>query len=257
MAKTSMSGKKGGGGCAIAAIVVVLLTIFLVSATWSQWLPVYSHGIGWKAPMPEIESPFDGDTLDGKYAVMKYGEHPWGARATSVLKYHALDTIQVWDHYTLYIHGRIPENADLVATMMTDSTNWSVLYTTLVTRLDNTPEKPRDTVLTLDVPQYSIFHYGQPFWRFALIRDYRNLRFASRDDIYIDGIFLVVHPPDTIINPRDTIQDTTHAFVSELLPKPVSVWKFFNILGYPVMDTASCRACIAIDQFGRKRLIRK
>lgn len=190
------------------ALIVLLLTILPISAIWSQWLPVYSHGIGWEAPMPVVESPYEGDTLDGKYAIMKYGEHAWGARARSVLKYNALDTIQVWEHYTLYIYGRIPENADLVATMMTDSTIWSVLYTTVVTRLDNTPAKPKDTVLTVDVPPYSIFHYGKPFWRFALIRDYRNLRWASRDDIFIDGIFLVVHPQDTVVNPRDTTQDT-------------------------------------------------
>jgi hypothetical protein len=228
----------------------VILLLTLASGTWSQWLPVYSGDLSYNTT--KVENAFDGDTLDGKYAIMHYADWTIGnkiARRVTILKYLALDTIKYEDHYTLYVHAKLPPSADFVVTMMTDSTTWSVLYTYDGFPIDNEfGDLPVDTTIVINVPAYSSMHYGKPFWRFALVRDYRNRVRASINDYYIDAIYLEVHEPiDTVVDPTDTvIVDTVFSSVKQL-PRGIQE-RYFDILG-----RKDCINCIAIDSLGRKR----
>jgi hypothetical protein len=222
-------------------INLLLVAIFLVSGTWSTaqvQLPI------WNVLTPYITNPYDGDTVDGKFAALPYVDVR--KAPTGVLKYNALRFINTEDHYTLSVHARIPSGVGFYITSQTDTSTFGVLYTYQPQWSDNQTVGPKDTVLTIDVPagQYRYKYPG--FYRFAIIRFWQQRQ--SYDTMFVDALSLKVHDPvlDTIVTPHDdTIivnppQDTIPAKVtrqsfdgSSLLDHTPPV----DILGRPVSDT--------------------
>jgi hypothetical protein len=177
-------------------LILLVFSIFVMSGGWAsaQWLPVYSSN--------NTAHPEYADTLDGRYAVMYYDTTSWGARSTGRITYEIGQTVKVSDHYKVRIYARIPQGVDFHLSMRTDSSNWSILHSTVPIVGDNQTAVPKDTVLTFEVPAYSKFHYARPFHQLTLIRDYLNKPRASKEDILIDGIsFELIE--DTIITPHD------------------------------------------------------
>lgn len=200
----------------------------------------------WNVLSPVIQRPYDGDTIDGKYAAMPYVDvRKW---QDGILKYNALRTIRKGDRFTLRVHARIPANCNFYITAQVDTSTFGVLYEYKGLTPDNIKPEPVDTILQVD----DLYHY-RDFYRFAVIR-FWHMR-ETQDTMYVDALTLEMLPPkDTIITTRDTvILDTVVASVR--MPVPVSVWQYFNILGFPTDE--NCNNCIAIDQFGRKRWIRR
>ena len=175
--------------------------LLLSTCVGAQQLPI------WNALTPYIANPYDGDTVDGKYAAMPYVDiRKW---PTGVLKYNALQDLTTEDHYTLYVHARVPSGVGFYVTAMTDTSNFGVLYTYQPQWSDN-QFGTKDTVLTVDVPA-GHYRYSKPsFYRFAIIRFWTQRQ--SNDTMLIDALSLKVHPAidtvreDTIVAPRDTVR---------------------------------------------------
>jgi hypothetical protein len=226
-------------------LTLISLIIALLTSATAQVLPV------WNVLSPVIQRPYDGDTIDGKYAALPYVDvRKW---PEGVLKYNALRTIKATDHWTLRVYAKIPKGCYFYITAQKDTSTFSVLYEYKNPVTDNQQSEPIDTVLQVD----DKYNYGGEFYRFAIVR-YWHMR-ETQDTMYIDALVLEMLPPkdtiitehdDTVVVPSDTILSSVG-----LMPKPVSVWKYFNILGFET--NSNCDNCIAIDQFGRKRWIRR
>lgn len=215
---------------------LLLIAIFLISGTWSGaqvQLPI------WNVLTPYIANPYDGDTLDGKYAGIPYVDvRQW---PTSVLKYNALRTIKRTDHWTLKVYARIPAGCGFYVTTQTDTSNFGVLYEYKSLPADNQQAEPVDTVLEVD----DLYTYSPDFFRFAIIRYWTPRQ--THDTMFIDAVTLTMHEvPDTIVTPHDDTIIVTPP--EDTIPAKVTPQSFdgssllrhtppVDILGRPVSDT--------------------
>ena len=216
-----------------------------VSVAHAQWLPVYSS--------VNVENASKGQYRDGVYASMYYDTIWNGQRAAGKLTYEIGRTIEVADHYKVSIYARIPQSADFKVAMRVDSSVWSILYTWIPVSSDNQNAPAKDTILTIEVPANSIFHYKQSFHQLTLIRDYRNILRASKEGILIDGIYFELIN-DTVAT--DTvIIDTVVLSVKPPKRKRVAVVGAHprNVLGRPA-DTLRDKYYFWQDTSGRWRL---
>jgi hypothetical protein len=229
--------------------LTLILLIFFVESR-AQVLPV------WNVLRPYIASPYDGDTIDGKYAAMPYvDERQW---PTGVLKYNALQTIKRSEHWTLKVYARIPPNCYFYITAQVDTSTFGVLYEYRGPVSDNQQAEPIDTILTVD----DLYDYKDSFYRFAVIRYWHPRQ--TYDSLYIDALVLTVHEPtDTIITEHDdtiviTPGDTVLSGVKVnyentkfTLPRGLRE-RYFDVLG-----RKECIECIQVDSLGRKHWILK
>lgn len=224
---------------------IILLIALLASGVFGQQLPI------WNVVTPYITNPYDGDTIDGRYAGIPYVDVY--KSPTGVLKYNALRYINTEDHYTLSVHVKVPAGVGFYVTSQTDTSTFGVLYTYIAPTSDNQSTGPKDTVLTVDVPAGSYRYKIPGFYRFAIIRFWTPRQ--SYDMMFVDALTLKVHEPiDTVIEREDTIiipEDTIKASVAPELPRGLRE-RYFDILG-----RKDCTQCIIIDSLGRKRWKRK
>lgn len=217
-----------------------LIFLLIISTASAQMLPV------WNVLSPVITNPYDGDTVDGKYAAMPYVDvRKW---TDGVLKYNALQTIKHGDRWTLRVHAKIPHGCYFFITAQKDTSTFSVLYEYKNPVSDNQQSAPIDTILQVD----DLYDYGGEFYRFAIVR-YWHPR-ETQDTMFIDALELKVQQ-DTIFTPRDTVRDTISLSVKPLKIKRalVSGANKRDVLGRPA-DTLHSRYWFWQDTSGRWRV---